>query len=79
MFLDIISYKVIGDVCMRKIIASLDIVKLFSAHIFGWILKDIDVIVDKVNDFRFKQLNLEPIDDELKSTWISDKKELINI
>ena len=48
----------------------------FIYYLDGFLKKDIDVIVDKVNDFRFKQLNLEPIDDELKSTWISDKKRI---
>lgn len=48
----------------------------FIYYLDGFLKKDIDVIEDKVNDFRFKQLNLEPIDDELKSTWISDKKRI---
>lgn len=48
----------------------------FIYYLDGFLKKDIDVIVDKVNDFRFKQLNLEPVDDELKSTWISDKKRI---
>ena len=48
----------------------------FIYYIDGFLNKDIDVTIDKINDYRFKQLKLDKLDNEFKSNLVNDRKRI---
>lgn len=48
----------------------------FIYYLDGFLKKDCDATIDKINNFRKKNLGLDSLDNELKTNLISDKKKI---
>lgn len=48
----------------------------FIYYLDNFLKKDVDVIIDKINNYRVKQLKLDVLDNELKNIILSDQKRI---
>ena len=48
----------------------------FIYYLDNFLKKDVDIIIDKINNYRVKQLKLDVLDNELKNIILSDQKRI---